>query len=110
MVYDRCTDSFNELRGEGTALGIDETLSFKEYRHSPWSDGQIILIGTDGIWEAENLHGERYGKDRVKKILRRHRESSSQKIVQAIIEAVVDFRQTQKQNDDITLVVIKLTS
>jgi sigma-B regulation protein RsbU (phosphoserine phosphatase) len=108
MVYDRCTDSFNELRGEGTALGIDETWSFKEYRHSPWSDGQIILIGTDGIWEAENLHAERFGKDRVKKILRTHRESSSQKIVQVIIEAVVGFRQTQKQNDDITLVVIKL--
>jgi sigma-B regulation protein RsbU (phosphoserine phosphatase) len=108
MVYDRCTDSFNELRGEGTALGIDENWSFKEYRHSPWSDGQIILIGTDGIWEAENLHAERFGKDRVKKILRTHRESSSQKIVQVIIEAVVGFRQTQKQNDDITLVVIKL--
>ncbi len=108
IVYDRFTDSFNELRGEGTALGIDETWSFKEYRHSAWSDGQIILIGTDGIWEAENPHGERFGKDRVKKILRRHRESSSQKIVQIIIEAVVDFRRTQKQDDDITLVVIKL--
>jgi sigma-B regulation protein RsbU (phosphoserine phosphatase) len=110
IVYDRFTDSFNELRGEGTALGIDETWSFKEYRHSARSDGQIILIGTDGIWEAENPHGERFGKDRVKKILRRHQVSSSQKIVQIIIEAVVDFRQTQKQNDDITLVVIKLTS
>jgi sigma-B regulation protein RsbU (phosphoserine phosphatase) len=110
IVYDRFTDSFNELRGEGTALGIDETWSFKEYRHSVWSDGQIILIGTDGIWETENPHGERFGKDRVKKILRRHRESSSQKIVQIIIETIVDFRRTQKQNDDITLVVIKLRS
>ncbi|MHC4458842.1 MAG: SpoIIE family protein phosphatase [Planctomycetota bacterium] len=56
------------------------------------------------------MHAERFGKDRVKKILRTHRESSSQKIVQVIIEAVVDFRHTQKQNDDITLVVIKLRS
>ncbi|MHA2347947.1 MAG: SpoIIE family protein phosphatase, partial [Candidatus Hodarchaeales archaeon] len=59
--------------------------------------------------EAENPQGERLGKDRVKQILRQHSESSSQEIVQAINDAVNEFRQSAKQNDDITLVVTKLT-
>jgi sigma-B regulation protein RsbU (phosphoserine phosphatase) len=109
MVYNPATDTFNELNGDGTALGIDETWSYQEYEHSGLSVGQIILVGTDGIWEAENPKGERFGKDRVKQILRQHQESSSQEILQAIIDAVAEFRQSEKQNDDITLVVTKLT-
>jgi sigma-B regulation protein RsbU (phosphoserine phosphatase) len=109
IVYNPATDTFSELNGDGTALGIDKTLSYQEYEHSELSAGQIILIGTDGIWEAENPKGERLGKDRVKQILRQHSESSSQEIVQAINDAVNEFRQSAKQNDDITLVVTKLT-
>ena len=54
IIYDTATDSFSELRGSGIALGVDETLVFHEYEYGGWTDGQIIVIGTDGIWEAEN--------------------------------------------------------
>jgi sigma-B regulation protein RsbU (phosphoserine phosphatase) len=108
IAYDPATNSFEELRGDGTALGVDDKWSFKEYKRSKWSAGQIILIGTDGIWEAENPQGERFGKDRVRQILSMYPERSSQEIVNTIIGAVVDFSQTKIQSDDITLVVIKL--
>jgi sigma-B regulation protein RsbU (phosphoserine phosphatase) len=108
IAYDPATNSFEELRGDGTALGVDDRWSFKEYKRSKWSAGQIILIGTDGIWEAENPQGERFGKDRVRQILSMYPERSSQEIVNTIIGAVVDFSQTKIQSDDITLVVIKL--
>ncbi|MGD2272437.1 MAG: SpoIIE family protein phosphatase, partial [Desulfobacterales bacterium] len=110
IAYEPFANSFEELRGDGMALGIDDNWSFTEYKRSQWSAGQIILIGTDGIWEAENPHGERFGKDRVRQILRLHAQRSSQEIVQRVIDAVVDFRQTTKPKDDITLVVIKFTS
>jgi sigma-B regulation protein RsbU (phosphoserine phosphatase) len=107
ILYDQFTDSFDELRGDGIALGVDDNCSFKEYQRSG-SAKQIILIGTDGVWEAENPRGEMFGKDRVKQILSLHPERSSQEIVNTIIDAVVDFRQTKRQRDDITLVVVKL--
>ncbi len=107
IVYNPATDTFNELNGDGAALGVDETWSYQEYEHSELSAGQIILIGTDGIWETENAQGQRLGKDRVKQTLRQHQESASQEILQAIIDEVVEFRQSIKQADDITLVVIK---
>jgi len=107
MVYDPSTDSFSELYGDGIALGVDETWSFQENRQELWSDSQIVLIGTDGIWESENLQGEGFGKKRLREIIRSHKHHTSQEIVHAITKALADHRQTAPQQDDITMVVVK---
>jgi sigma-B regulation protein RsbU (phosphoserine phosphatase) len=108
MVYEPSADAFSELRGDGMALGIDNGMQFQEYTYARWAEGLIILIGTDGIWETENPQGESFGKQRVQESIREHRECSSQEIVQAILDALVSFRQTAPQEDDITLVVVKI--
>jgi sigma-B regulation protein RsbU (phosphoserine phosphatase) len=107
VVYDSSTDSFNELYGDGIALGVDETWSFQENRQELWSDSKIVLIGTDGIWESENPQGEAFGKKRLQEIIRTHKDQTSQEIVHAITEALANHRQTAPQQDDITMVVIK---
>ena len=107
MVYDPSTDSFDELLGRGIALGVDESWSFEEQTRELWSDSQIVLIGTDGIWESENLQGESFGKNRLKEIIRQYKDNSSEEIVQAITDALAQHRQTAPQQDDITMVVIK---
>ena len=107
MIYDPSTDFFDELHGNGIALGVDETYSFEEQKRDLWSDSQIVLIGTDGIWETENPQGESFGKERLKEIIRRHKNESSQEIVQAITDALAQHRQTALQQDDVTMVVIK---
>ena len=107
IVYDPSTDSFSELYGDGIALGVDETWSFQENRQELWSDSQIVLIGTDGIWESENPQGEGFGKKRLREIIRKHKHQNSQEIVHAIAEALANHRQTAPQQDDITMVIIK---
>jgi sigma-B regulation protein RsbU (phosphoserine phosphatase) len=88
VVYDPSTDSFSELHGDGIALGVDETWSFEEEIRELWSDSQIVLIGTDGIWETENPQGESFGKSRLKEIIRQQKNRTSEAIVQAITEAL----------------------
>jgi sigma-B regulation protein RsbU (phosphoserine phosphatase) len=110
IIYDNASDLFSELRGSGIALGVDETLVFHEYEYGGWADGQIIVIGTDGIWEAENDHGEMFGKDRLRELMRECRAHSAQEILQTITEALTEFRRTAPQQDDITLVVVKTES
>jgi sigma-B regulation protein RsbU (phosphoserine phosphatase) len=107
ILYDPSTDSFTELAGHGTVLGIDENWPFKEYRKTGWSIGQVIVIGTDGIWETENNRAEKFGKDRLRKIIRRHSKFSSQEIINAITDSLTAFRETAPQHDDVTLVVAK---
>ena len=108
IVYDPVTDSFSDWIGEGMALGVDETQSFQENRFDHWNPGIVILIGTDGIWETEDPGGAMFGKDRLRSILREHREESAAEILQAILDAVRDFRREATQFDDITLVVVKI--
>ena len=107
IIYDPSSGSINELNGRGTVLGFDAGWTFEEYKHSGWSEGQIIVIGTDGIWETENPHSEKFGKFRLRQIIRQHSQFSSQEILKAIIDALATFRDTAPQNDDVTLVVAK---
>lgn len=110
IIYDVATESFSELRGGGVALGVEETLSFHEYEYGDWAEGQIIVIGTDGIWEAENEQHEWFGKGRLREIIRNHHDSSAQELVQLITRSLEEFRRNVPQQDDITLVVLKTES
>jgi sigma-B regulation protein RsbU (phosphoserine phosphatase) len=110
IVYDPSSNSIYELNGRGSVLGIDPDWTFEEYKHSEWSDGQIIVIGTDGIWETENPHAEKFGKFRLRQIIRQHSQFSSQEILNAITNALEEFRGAAPQNDDVTLVVVKAIS
>ena len=76
-VYDPVSDSFRELGGSGLALGVDDSWSYQEYQEAGCTGNEIILIGTDGIWETENPLGERFGKERLRQIIRQHSRSSS---------------------------------
>jgi sigma-B regulation protein RsbU (phosphoserine phosphatase) len=107
IVYDFPADSFTELHGNGIALGVDSTWLYEEYTHEAPTNGQIILIGTDGIWETENPQGEMFGKQRLREIIHRRRNHTSHEIVQAILDALSDYRQSAPQKDDITMVVMK---
>jgi sigma-B regulation protein RsbU (phosphoserine phosphatase) len=106
IVYNASADSFDELKGKGTAIGVDDQWSFQDY-HSNWESGQIMLIGTDGIWETVDNSNEKFGKERVMEIIRKKKKSSARQILQAITDQLATFRQNTPPQDDITLVIIK---
>lgn len=106
-IYDPVSDSFRELGGNGMALGVDEAWRYEQYQEAGGTSNEIILIGTDGIWETENPLGERFGKERLRQIIRRQSRSSASDMIEAVFFAISEFRQTSVQADDITLVVIK---
>ncbi len=107
MVYHPDRNMFKELRGTGLALGVDEDFWYAENIYSDIQKGTVVLIGTDGVWDVENKSKERFGKSRVEKILQETATSSSEKIVNNIISETEAFRSEAKQNDDITMLVLK---
>ncbi|MDD2390621.1 MAG: SpoIIE family protein phosphatase [Desulfobacterales bacterium] len=107
IVYDISSDTFSELRGEGIVLGVDHTWKYKEYTYEKWLSNRIILIGTDGIWETRNPEQEIFGKDRLRRIIRQQHQERPDKIIDAVTRALDEFRRTEKQEDDITLVILK---
>jgi sigma-B regulation protein RsbU (phosphoserine phosphatase) len=107
LVYDPVRDEFDELKGSGVALGVNDNFHFEQNHRSGLVDGQIIAVGTDGIWEAINQKGQMFGKQRLKNVIRQNAAASAGDILNAVYTELSLFTRGQKSKDDITLVIIK---
>lgn len=108
VIYTPENDSFQELVGPGMALGVKADGCYEVDRLQGLSKGQIILLGTDGIWEAQNRKGKRMGKEPVYEVIREHAEGSAPDILQAVFDRLEVFQQGAKREDDITAVIVKI--
>jgi serine phosphatase RsbU (regulator of sigma subunit) len=107
ILYTPQTDSSELLAGEGLPLGVMENAVYKELEKKI-SSGQIILIGTDGIKEAVNTHGEMFGNERLLNVIRGNADQPAREILGSVFESLNDFRHPLEPDDDETLVVIKV--
>jgi len=107
ILYDTGSDSFQELGGSGVPLGVDGRYIYEEHKGVMLSREQVILLGTDGVWEAPNLKGNRFGKEAVYEAVRRLHQKSANEILDRILSAQVAFQGSVKREDDTTLVIIK---
>ena len=108
LLYDPGKDSFWELDGDGMALGVVEDLRFQDSGLQGWTPGSILIVGTDGLRETMNSQGEMFGRERLRDLVRRHAGESAEGIQHAVIESLHRFRGEVPQEDDLTLVVIRL--
>jgi sigma-B regulation protein RsbU (phosphoserine phosphatase) len=108
LCYDSASDHFEELRGNGIALGIDKNFKYEKNSINRLSPGQILMLGTDGLREAQNEKGEMFGIERLKTLIRQHARSTAEGILASMLHSVTKFQQSMKQEDDITLVIVKI--
>ena len=106
IVFSPRSDRFEELKGEGLPLGVDQNWHYKDCQ-AIVKPQQILVLTTDGIMEAHNESGFMFGRDRLKEVIRENADLGAEGIRSAIIEAVTTFRGKAPQEDDITLVVLK---
>jgi sigma-B regulation protein RsbU (phosphoserine phosphatase) len=107
VIFNPSTGDFDELTGHALPLGVSDKAAYQEYQRRILP-GQIILIGTDGIWESQNSRREMFGKNRFKDLIRTHAHEPARDILQAVISGLDDFSRPLEKEDDVTLVVIKV--
>ena len=107
IVYQPAAGRFDELRGQGVALGVDADITFLYNELPVPREEQVILIGSDGAWEVANEAGEQIGKERLKEILAANCDKRADAILQAMVREIEVFKGRKKPHDDITLVVVK---
>jgi sigma-B regulation protein RsbU (phosphoserine phosphatase) len=110
LLYDPTSHTIEELRGEGMALGVDGDYSYRESAMSGLSRGKLLLIGTDGVWETHNESGQMFSKTRLAALIRENASSSSQELLHSIVQSLKDFRGSVKQEDDVTLLAVKIVN
>jgi serine phosphatase RsbU (regulator of sigma subunit) len=95
-----------ELRVPGMALGILPNESFGEYT-SHLRRGDALILYTDGVTDAANAEQDRFGLDRLKELVRNHRQESAPELAETINRAIEAFVGDTVQFDDYTLVVAR---
>ncbi|MBI4028562.1 MAG: SpoIIE family protein phosphatase [Verrucomicrobia bacterium] len=106
--YNPDADVFDELGGGDPPLAIDPAQLYHEQGPVNLHSGDVIILGTDGVWEARAPNGQRFGKDALREVIRAHARAPASGICDAIAAAIAGFRQTRPQEDDITLVAVKI--
>ncbi len=96
----------HEVTTTGFPIGVVDNFEYKN-RDITLSKGDIIIAYTDGFVELKNENRDEFGFERLKDIVLKHHESSSELITNHIIDACSKFTDLPMQ-DDKTIVILKV--
>lgn len=92
----------------GFPIGLEpEIEAFVATKTVSFNSGDVMILYTDGINEAESPDGELFGMDRLCDSAAAHSAGSAEFICKGIVADLMAFISTQRIHDDITLVVLK---
>jgi sigma-B regulation protein RsbU (phosphoserine phosphatase) len=103
----RTDGQVERLTSTNTVLGLFEKweCAVAEVRLAP---GDILVLYTDGVTEAENPQEEQFGESRLAETMLAQRQLPVASLLETIVATVQDFSEGE-QADDITLVVARCT-
>lgn len=107
LLYRPRTDSCVWLDAEGLLLGIKPKVEFHEQEQG-LEAGDILVLYTDGLIEAENREAVMFGQDRLCTVVREKAACSPEALIEHLLEAVRTFAGRETFRDDLTLVILKL--
>jgi sigma-B regulation protein RsbU (phosphoserine phosphatase) len=105
--YHAESGKFTEMENTGMPLGVMDDAQFDQADPVTLCAGDIVVIGTDGIWEAQNTADQMYGKERLVDLISLNKDKSARQIASLVVESVLEFCSDTPPADDITLLVIK---
>jgi serine phosphatase RsbU (regulator of sigma subunit) len=100
-------DAVLELGSTGMPLGLFPASAFSASRAGPMASGDVLLLTTDGVWEAANSRGERYGKERLLEHVRSMIDVPADELLERLRADVVRFAGAETFHDDFTMVALK---
>ena len=95
------------LEQGGTVLGLFLDAEY-EAAEINLEKGDVLVAFTDGLLEARSPQGEEFGEERVIQVLMKNASLSASEIEQRILSAVKEWTEDSEQEDDLTLVLLKV--
>ncbi|WP_459698313.1 SpoIIE family protein phosphatase, partial [Acidisoma sp. C75] len=92
----------------GFPVGLEEEIGpFIGTMNLRFAAGDIMILHTDGVTEAESPAGELYGFTRLTESVARHRAGDAEQILRGLVADLMAHIGSQRIHDDITFVVLK---
>jgi sigma-B regulation protein RsbU (phosphoserine phosphatase) len=102
----RADGSSTQLSTGGIPLGIMTSATYSE-DIAYFRRGDVLVLYTDGITEAQNPDGRFFGLQRLEQIVRRCLNLPVQDICSAVYDEVMEYSDSEKTGDDMTIVVVQ---
>jgi len=88
----------------GCPIGLFEEWKYEE-NTIPVTRGDLFVINTDGITEAQSVDNTEFGEDRLREVIITHQNRPCEDIQEQILRAVRNFSHGSEQFDDQTVVI-----
>jgi sigma-B regulation protein RsbU (phosphoserine phosphatase) len=109
LIFDPKSGILTEIdpSGGGLPLGVMAGETYEELTFTGLQQGQVVLVGTDGLWESKNSQDEQFGKERVGDALAALAHLPACEIEAGIYERLQQFCNGRPNDDDVTYIIIK---
>jgi len=94
------------LEATGTFVGVHEDFTYTE-ETLVLSPGDLLVLYTDGVTEAESPHGDMFGDERLIEFLRNRRDDSVKEIIESLTNEVLLFSDRPDMADDFTVMALR---
>ncbi|MGO4879678.1 MAG: SpoIIE family protein phosphatase [Bryobacteraceae bacterium] len=105
-LFRSATRKIERLISDAHFLGMFDSATYPS-RTFRLDKGDILVVYSDGLTDAQNPREELFGAERLLEIIRREAPSGSQALEQKFLKAIEEFTQGMPQTDDITFVVVE---
>ena len=82
---------FEELIGSGPILGMFDEMTYEPPVELTLGEGDVLLLTSDGLFEAESSDRTLFGLERAVDIIRSHQDQSATELVKTMQNAALDF-------------------
>lgn len=90
----------------GIALGVVPDVDY-EFNTVHVAPGETILLYTDGVPDAQNIGGERFGMDRFSQVFSDAPPQGAREATEVVFRAVTEFARDTPQFDDLTCLALR---
>jgi phosphoserine phosphatase RsbU/P len=105
-VLRRASGAFERLETGGLPLGLMRSARY-ECGQTTLTPGDLLLVFTDGLIEAENNKQEEYGEFRMLATLKNHTARNAAEVLESVMASADQYVGSTPQHDDITCLILR---
>ena len=106
FLFRSATGKIEKLFSDAHFLGMFESATY-EPRTFRLEEGDVLVVYSDGLPDAQNRGEEMFGVSKLLKIIQQEAPAGSLALEQSLLQAIEEFTQGVPQTDDITFVIVE---